>query len=200
MIEPTIDCFGFVVDTNQYAGNFDRDLGRYLKLNLELDVVDMNCDFDSFTSIYPTPNWYNNGLGFNYQKGQEALAVEKYKEQCEETGNVWIANIRRTENELLSGKVVQGWTLDDCDREIQRNQRYIANGPLGKMPTVETVSWGSAYNSVVIYLTERPTAQMIVELKELSIEFLANKKIVVENFRLVEFTVNHNVDEIVHEI
>jgi len=200
MNEPTIDCFGFVVDTNQYAGNFDRDLGRYLKLNLELNVVDMGWNFDSFTSIYPTPNWYNNGLGFNYQKGQEALAVEKYKEHCEKTGNVYIANIRRTENELLSGKVVEGWTLDDCAREIQRNQRYIANGPMGKMPTVETISCGSAYNSVVIYLTERPTAQMIDELKELSIEFLKNKNIVVENFRLVEFVVNHNVDEIIHGI
>lgn len=200
MIEPTIDCFGFVVDTNQYAENFERNLGRYLKLNLELSVVDMDYDFDSFTSIYPTPNWYSNGLGFNYQKGQEALAVEKYKEHCEETGNVYIANVRRTENELLNGKVVQGWTLGDCEREIQRHQRYIENGPMDKMPTIETISCGSAYNSMVLYLTEKPTPSMIVELKKLSVEFLKNKNIIVENFRMVQFVVKHHIDEIVHEI
>lgn len=95
----------FVIDTNTYAGNFEREMCAYITgqtgdcgVGVEIagevdsDYSDEMADLVSQESdengcyrpckIYPTPNYFNNGMGFNYKEGEEDIAIEKYAESC----------------------------------------------------------------------------------------------------------------------
>ena len=88
----------FVIDTNSYAGNFERELcsyvtGQYGDCNVGKDIAEYvknNKDVEAIrkfigeesdkyncyrpAKIYPTPNIYNNGFGFHYKIGEEQIA------------------------------------------------------------------------------------------------------------------------------
>lgn len=100
----------FVVDTDAYAGNFERQLCAFItgitgECGAATDIAEkvkdqLNVDFDELVGsepdehgihrpvkIYPTPGYYNNGLGFAYQKGEEQKAIEAYRQNCIDYGN-----------------------------------------------------------------------------------------------------------------
>lgn len=106
----------FVIDTDKYAGNFERQLCAWVTgIAGECGVGDMIAvaacesknapDLHSLISteaddhgtqrpckVYPTPGYYNNGLGFEWQDGQEAEALAEWvkfckKESLKYTGN-----------------------------------------------------------------------------------------------------------------
>lgn len=104
----------FVIDTDEYAGNFERQTCAYVTGVVgECDVGDsiaakaresipqkMLDIFDEHIKsepdrhgcyrpckIYPTPGFYNNGLGFAFVDGEEEQAIEAYRQNCIDYGN-----------------------------------------------------------------------------------------------------------------
>lgn len=99
----------FVIDTDEYAGNFERQVCAYItgqvgecevgsevaekaRNNIPSKMLEI---FDEHVmrepddhgchrpcKIYPTPNFYNNGMGFSYITGEEDKAIEAYRKSC----------------------------------------------------------------------------------------------------------------------
>ena len=89
----------FVIDTEQYAGNFEREMCAYVTGMLgdcgvgdeETAVFDEEISDNPFanvvsqradehgchrpTSIWPTPGWYNHGMGGHYREGDDDEAA-----------------------------------------------------------------------------------------------------------------------------
>jgi hypothetical protein len=116
----------FVVDTDKYAGNFERDMCAFVTgmvgecmvgaeearlyyeqtglvekdfdwsgTSVEYCAEDLNNPFavcvanrnDEHgcgrpTSLWPTPGWFNHGMGGHFKDGQEEEALADYKEKC----------------------------------------------------------------------------------------------------------------------
>ena len=105
----------FIVDTDTYAGNFERemcahitgqvgecdvgqDIAKKAKDNIPLDKLDL---FEEHImqepdehgchrpcKIYPTPGYHNHGLGFEFVDGEEDKAIEAYAEHCLEESKI----------------------------------------------------------------------------------------------------------------
>lgn len=189
----------FVIDTDQYSGNFERNMCAFLT-----GVVGDCCVGTEMTGNYPevegvlqqpddhgtmrpcstyeTPGYYNNGLGFNFKAGQEDEALEKYKSYVREDEAKWIEI-----EEGHRGKNVYTWTDEAIDNSIARRRKAIAEAEakteLFKYP---------ASQSVVIYFEDGAlTLEIIDELKARAIEYVKtysisrwNKtRITIEGFR-----------------
>jgi hypothetical protein len=100
----------FIVDTDSYSGNFEREMIAYATGlhcvrgqaetqnfhdtvgeektfaigDYAIKTRDSNDDDrrPEYAHIEPTPGYYNNGMGFNYREGEEAKAVQAYKDSC----------------------------------------------------------------------------------------------------------------------
>lgn len=99
----------FVIDTDTYAGNFERqtcayitgqvgdcgvgeDIAEKAEPNIPqkiLDIFNENIiqEPDEYGShrpckIYTTPGFYNNGMGFVFVDGEEDKAIEAYRDSC----------------------------------------------------------------------------------------------------------------------
>lgn len=140
----------FVIDTDTYAGNFERELCAYITGCIGdcgvgdkiVDKLDFKLDFDELVGqepdehgchrpvkIYPTPNIYNNGMGFEYRTGEEDEAQEAYKER-------WLE---------LSTQNCYTREEDNENRRLECIER--SKEPIGKHP---------AYCSVAIVMHKRP--------------------------------------------
>lgn len=133
----------FVVDTNRYAGNFERDLCAYItgvtrdgdptgkeyvseeRRYTVLFIQHPDRDYESETPvvILPTPGWYNNGLGFEFQDGEEATAVAAY------------------------------------NSELAKEHRHNRKGNRKENITITTLKKHPAYMSVGICLGEKPNKE-----------------------------------------
>lgn len=101
----------FVIDTDTYAGNFERETCAYVtgqvgecgvgqkvahknRGNIPEDILKTLDDSvmpepDKHgchrpCKIYPTPGFYNNGLGFEFVAGEEDKAIKAYAKYCRE--------------------------------------------------------------------------------------------------------------------
>src|SRR3989344_3951968 len=103
------DHYLFVIDTEEYAGNFEREMCAYVtgqvgecEVGEEVARMARKKDASFFTrledlvksipdelgdyspvSIFPTPGWFNNGVDGHYRLGQEVEALAHYKQQVE---------------------------------------------------------------------------------------------------------------------
>lgn len=157
----------FVIDTDQYAGNFEREMGSYLTgkvrkyfPGISKILADMYKQETSdphatrFTKIlgkhepdlehgssyvdsWETPGWFNNGEGGEFRDGQEAEALEHHKKYC-----------------LKEASVVREWDTDGSSKQTWLDR---ADEPLFKWP---------AGMSVAIAFTEKPIVEQIKVLKE----------------------------------
>jgi len=100
------DALYFVIDTDTYAGNFEREMCAYVtgvigdcgvgdtiveKLDGNKDIEEIG-QFISIEAdehgcwrpckIYPTPGWANNGMGYCYKIGDNQKALEEYAKAC----------------------------------------------------------------------------------------------------------------------
>lgn len=164
----------FVVDTNQYAGNFEREMGAYLtgrvwkyfsgaaKTLAELykqETGDLHArqfvtilgrhksdgeHWPNYTDSWETPGWFNNGVGGHFRDGQEAEALEHHRKY-------YLKEARSVDH------------LHPNDQERTR-QDWLARSkePLFKWP---------AGMSVAIAFTERPTDEQIKILEERVMNF-----------------------------
>lgn len=154
----------FVVDTENYAGNFERWLCGYLtgrvddpethggdeakiaKKELPQDLWDYfqdhvilclenpdDCPIHTPVVIYPTPGWFNHGMGGHFKEGQEAQAFEDYK------------------------------------REIEKYKKQHPASGLEGSPRLNKFS---AYMSVGIFFNEHPPENVIAVLKDRARKFI----------------------------
>ena len=153
----------FVVDTEQFAGNFERQLCAYMtgrigdcgvgdterdEFNREMHI---QADVDAYDerhpfrfvidqpdehgcnrpcTIFPTPGWFNNGMGGEYRDAPDNEAVAKADHR-----QSWLANIK-----------------PGCAEIHAAYCRAMADRPLVKFP---------AYLSVAIFMERRPTAEEV---------------------------------------
>ena len=177
----------FVVDTDSYSGNFEREMTAHLtghvgECEVGADLVDENIEriFSNITQvsddngcwrpceIYPTPGIYNNGMGFNYVIGEEEQAIAKYIESTESYYKPLIKQREDYKIRLTNGEVISTWTIEACDREIKSYNDKIDNA---KNTTKETLGKHPAYQSVAIYFDSKPTDEQISLMKERATTF-----------------------------
>lgn len=161
----------FVIDTDKYAGNFERELCAFatgfvgecdtgkeeaekfineFKLEEAYDglfgeIIDLRVDENGCarpTSIWPTPGYFNNGLGSDYKDGEEEQALKDYNE-------------------------------------------YVKKDKKHSLKPRDKIEKYPAHNSVGIFFNERPTDEQITVLKERSKVYAKENDIDIASFRVV---------------
>ncbi len=179
--------FIFVIDTNNYAGNFEREMCAYItgqfgecgvgddvaeaarpnirnlewfKTHIKHKRDDSGCRRP--VSIYATPGWFNNGMGgvFPDDGYHEVEAKEALVESMTEyhAGRYAMAIKRIAERNFEEGD--RGWSEENCKREIARIDKELAqlnSQPLKKYP---------ASNSVAIFFNTLPEGDVLAEMIE----------------------------------
>ena len=184
---------GFVIDTNSYAGNFERELCAYItgvigdcevgKRKIEYDEIEGVAQVaDEYAcyrpcAIYPSNGYFNNGMGFHYKAGEEELALEKWKE-------AWIKNEEQSikTEEGHRGKDIPTWTDEAIDKSVARHKQKIE-----EVKATTKVQACPAYNSVIIYFEDEYLTDDAIELmNERAYEYPEYwPKFEIEGFRVV---------------
>lgn len=179
----------FVIDTEHYAGNFERELTAYITGQVgdcgvgddmvklyqsEVDKKDHN-KFDDWLeyrtdkdngchrpcAIYPTPGWFTHGMGEHFKKCQEEAALKSYIVCMVSENTKRIEEQRKIKEILQRGEKYSNWTVAACDREIKQCQNEI-----DKVVKMKNVNAYPAYLSVAIYFDKNPTKDIIDFMKE----------------------------------
>lgn len=189
----------FVIDTDHYAGNFERQMCAYVTgqtgdcgvgakqvMIFEDEVGDPEKFEDLVGSeaddngcfrpvkIYPNPDWFNNGVGGHYRNDEPNVMERAQKEHDESVRNYANNNIRR----CYSDKT---YANEEADRHIKAG----VGKPVTKHP---------AYMSVAICLNREPIPEEIEFFKKRATTYgkirsdIMGKKspIEVTGFRLVK--------------
>lgn len=191
--------YKFIVDTNSYAGNFEREMCAYLtgkigecEVGWELAEIfekenTDNISFDNIRSIKDkddsctrpcsteiTPGWFNDGLGNYYKENDycERDVLKKYYETVRDYNTKLILNIERTKVRLENGEEVSNWTIDYCSRDILNYQKKIKEAE-----NLKKINKYAAYNSVVIFFKTKPSKVQIDLMKSRAIKFKENLQI-----------------------
>jgi hypothetical protein len=178
------EAYLFVIDTDSYSGNFEREMCAYItgqlgECGVGDDYIDESLTYDMFedkvftyfndhgcarpVEIFDNPRHFNDGLGDFYKKGQEQEAFEKYKAKADSCSS-YVADVIRSR------------TFEDfCSKQCL------------------------AYLSVAIAFKNKPSPELIALVKERAHQFLEvydrkytqrfnrdGDKITIEGFRLVE--------------
>ena len=140
----------FVIDTESYAGNFEREMCAYVtgvlgecgvgEEMVELYTEETGEDESRFYElleqrpdehgchrpcyIWPTPGWFNHGHGGHFREGQEDEALSDYVKVASEYEQQWID---QTEKQIIPtlkrGEEWANWTLEDCDKDLKRRKK-----------------------------------------------------------------------------
>ena len=185
----------FVIDTDRYAGGFERELCAYITGIIgECGVGQVIADYanksagvktisnfigqeadehgcDRPVKIYPTPGVYNNGMGFHYKKGEEDKAIEAWKKSCQKEAEY-----------IECAYVDKGYGKTQAKRLID-----MMNEPLKEYP---------AYQSIAIKLDETPPEDILQKMCERAKEFsdmcnsgTASKTIGCSEFNISKFNI-----------
>ena len=197
---------GFVIDTNEYSGNFERELCAYITGHVgECEVGEEYADMylsefgtalvgvqyksDEYNclrpvEIYPTPNKWNNGVGEHFENGQEGEALKHYKKYYKRDKLNSILHY-----EKIKDKASIFMTIEEIDKEINKLKESIRK--LENLTTTDVKKY-PAYESVVIYFDEPLEEFTINQLKERTKDFFNiynkqwEKDVRVLGFRIIE--------------
>jgi hypothetical protein len=201
--------FTFIIDTEQYAGNFEREMcafmtGQFGECEVGKELAEQARKllpenvlewFDEHiislpdergcrrpVEIVPTSGWFNSGGGQCFREGSDLEIVKS--DYVNSVRAYHSKYIRLEEEKLLNPK----WPRDQVEKQIaeynKRIEEDIARGP-GHWP---------AYLSVGIHVDTIPPKNIIEVLKTGAREFASlwptfttwNKAITVTGFRLLE--------------
>jgi hypothetical protein len=190
----------FIIDTDQYAGNFERELCAYMT-----GVVG-DCDVgDSFAALY------NKEMGV--KSGQDSTFIDILEQRSDEHGccrpcatwetKGWLidgadgavreedwdqakADVKWRENQAAidqryydmyakmdpndPGVKAAGWTRESLDKELKRRQKEVDRVKKQKCPRRPPM------NSVAIFFEKRPTLELIALMKERAAKFSKAKR------------------------
>lgn len=175
--------YALVIDTDQYSGNFEREMTSYCT-NMafprgeeyitdevehaawwKANAAEWTEDSDRYPeacSIWPTPGILNNGMGWHYEdtpENRELAAIKSRESQI-----AYHARQKaEVEERLRTGNFEGSWTQEACERTLKSIETSIANA--GRF-----VAW-PAYESVAIYCSEIPPAEVIAEVRERAEKF-----------------------------
>jgi len=219
----------FVIDTDEYDGNFERELTAYITGQVgecgvggemaELyraeaggqsedkfdDLLEHRADDNGChrpCAIYPTPGWFNHGMGGHFKEGEEAKALKDYVKQCEAIyGKEYMANPLRAKEALERGEKYSNWTMAAVEREIKRLNKQIEDAR-----NLKNVHKYAAYMSVAIFFFDKPSPALVAVMKDRASKFVDAKrkiakkdggpswdakfKLNIERFRLVKESVS----------
>lgn len=176
-------CWILVIDTDSYSGNFERELTAYLTGQLgecgvgdrlaELFKTETKTDkppvkFEDMVlsvsdergcyrpcSIYPTPGWYNDGMGGHYKAGDEDNALKTYQKTVETD-----VNKEKARYEGYLKNMPTGWTEKDVRRQLKAIEKRLDDAK-----KLKKVSKFPAYQSVAIFFSKKPSEKTIAWLK-----------------------------------
>lgn len=189
----------FVIDTTDYAGNFEREMCAYVtgvvgecevgsefaemyeeemkqEESIFFEYLDHRCEEDDHgfarpAAIWTTPGWFNHGMGGVFREGEEAKALKDYVKQVTKYEEKEIEAREQIRFKLTQGETYSNWTVAACDREIKDCKRRITESKALKKP-----SKFPAYLSVAIFFHTKPTDEMIKLMKERALKFAAAKR------------------------
>jgi hypothetical protein len=202
----------FCVDTDSYAGNFERELCAYMtgitgecgvgheaaKLYEEAgfkpldDLVGQAQDDHGCwrpAAIQPTPGWFNDGVGNHYRESDydESEVIKTHNENVENYA-------KNTIEKVYADK-------EYAKKEADRHRKEHTTKRVNKYP---------AYNSVGIVLTRKPTKEEVEFLKSRAHKFTTERgkksrfsgefggihNFEIEGFRLVKETTKQTSEEV----
>jgi hypothetical protein len=189
----------FIIDTDSYAGNFERDMCAYVtgivgecevgdefaalydkEVNTDglesvfLDYLEQRADEHGChrpTSLWPTKGWLSVG-------NDGAVREEDWNQ--EEADKAWQegqAEIYRGYRKQMEMAVVgqHGWTQESKDKELARREEAIAKALQEKAPK------SAPNNSVAIFFEKKPTVSMVTFMKDRAYKFAAAKRKIAED-------------------
>jgi len=192
------DHYLFVIDTEEYAGNFEREMYAYVtgqvgecEVGEEVARMARKKDASFFTrledlvksipdelgdyspvSIFPTPGWFNNGVDGHYRLGQEVEALAHYKQQVEKRARE--APLAYAERHRDKVRTEEQKKVDEANALTEVPKHH-------------------AYQSVAIYLHKIPGKDLIETMKKRALEianegmgFQKSSKPTITGFRLLE--------------
>lgn len=123
-------------------------------------------------SIWPTPGWYNNGMGGHYRDDpstEEKAAKDNYESvKAFNAGQLAMVNKRLEEGDFEPDDKRGGWNKAACERTKERLERQIEEARTKKLDKYP------AYMSVAIFFDEIPPDEvieaMIVRAKEFALK------------------------------
>jgi hypothetical protein len=182
--------FAFIIDTEQYAGNFEREMCAYctgqigdcgvgdefaLLFNKEENISDDYFDNIAQESdehgcarpckIYPTEGWFNHGMGGHFREGQEKEALKHYIAAVEKYETPLLKQAEKNKVKL-AGEKIQNWTIEGCGREIKGHSKRIK-----KANKLIKVRKYPAALSVAILFYKKPTKEQIDLIKRRAFKF-----------------------------
>ena len=191
-----------IIHTNEYAGNFEREMCAYTTghigecgVGTELVENDIKELFNDYiiqvendrnckrpVAIYPNPRYSNNGLGHNFDATD--------KEQCEIAKQKHIDYIKNDKLKRIQEtiKFYKGTKHDMTyhKKELELVEREIEN--YSNIPATEIPTY-PAYNSVCIYIADNTPENLIELVKERLNDFIKLpkfQKIIIEGVEIEE--------------
>jgi hypothetical protein len=189
--------YRLAVDTDQYAGSFERQsiafatgligecgvgMGQQKEAEEEMSEeqrtwwdmhVIQNVDEHGVSRpafIYPTPGMFNNGIGgcFPITDEGRVQGLAAYKEA---NGKYHGDHLKRTDF-IVPGQ--NGWTAENIESERERLRKEIE-----KSANATTVSEYPAYMSVAVEVDEMPSDEILASFSERMKQYLEDKKVTV---------------------
>jgi len=193
--------FLFVIDTDKYAGNFERQMCGYVtgqvgecgvgmkeaetarkqipNIVTKLEEIVTNVPDDHGcnrpVSIFSTPGWFNHGMGGHFREGSETQALLDYRREMQK---YYRDQIKLTRSVIVG---TGGWTAKGKKESIAKYQSKI-----DEAMALTKVHKYPAYNSVAIYFNKVPDKELIDAMKKRAYKFASKKRIKIKKFRLLK--------------
>jgi hypothetical protein len=179
-----------VIDTDAYAGNFEREICGYTtgvvdserghgetqaedareanpELTSSMMAKSTTCRHDEYgdvsNTIRATPGRLNNGMGFAYNANDAAAEIDA-KARAKKSAELYQApQIAQCERRLREEDFTPGWDKDGCERTIASAQAFIDMAG-------ERVGF-PCYESVAIFFREPLTDAEMAFVRERAEEF-----------------------------
>jgi len=125
-------------------------------------------------SIWPTPGWYNNGMGKHYldNPSTEEQAIKDHYESVKaySAGQLNMVNERLSTGNFEPDDKPGGWTKEACERTKVRLESELVEAKSKTKPN----KW-PAYMSVAIFFDEVPPKEVIDVMMERALRFASER-------------------------
>jgi hypothetical protein len=189
-----------VIDTDSYAGNFERDLCAYTtgiigdcevgedfaalynkEVNIDglesifMDILERRPDENGChrpCSLWETKGWLSDGTEDGAVR-EEDWNQARADKNCQKTSAAYYQDSYdvRAKMDLKDPSVIRaGWTRAGLDKELKRIQKDIDRVKKEKYPR------NPPMNSVAIFFEKKPTDEMITLIKERAAKFAEAKR------------------------
>jgi hypothetical protein len=180
----------FVIHTEQQTENFAPQLCAYLTgratdfslaekyaqlhesetgIESVLSNIDLQDDDGDYTpySIWPTPDWFNNGAGGLFASHQAEKAIADYRQKMVAEQQSLIKQ-KELIASLLHYKCVEtlGWTKEKVEAAINKHKKEIR-----RIQSLERITIYPAYLSVAIFFQPAPCPPVLSALKIRAFQF-----------------------------